>query len=413
MTVYLVDFENVRSEGLKGVEQLTSEDKVVIFYSKNADAITFDVHTLLSKSSAEIETYRILRGGHNSLDFQLSTYLGYLVMENSYKEIVIISRDKGFLCVTNFWEENRDKCNCDIKLCKSIGAAFDNIELENDIDDGLTGKFIERLSGKDGVILSINGEDISQDEIEEPVSSESNMKPASTSGERRIDSVISGGARTETRVYGRPPGPKRTTYSTNIFTKAEPYYRIPNQEGTKKPWQNDNHKSNEPWRQAAGEKKPWKPGQPGTKKIHSEHKNKENKNSRDMEVELPVNRLINRAMEKLVNSSAETIMNKPAEKPVNNVPVASARQQQQTNPQNPTSKNKIFAAEIKLNISDDVRELIKDKYDDTYVPMLVEIIGMSTGKQHFYKMIVNKVGQEKGLDLYRLIKSHYTNLKRK
>jgi len=64
MTVYLVDFENVRSEGLKGVEELTSEDKVVIFYSKNADAITFDVHTLLSKSPAEIETYRILRGGH-------------------------------------------------------------------------------------------------------------------------------------------------------------------------------------------------------------------------------------------------------------------------------------------------------------------------------------------------------------
>ena len=56
MTVYLVDFENVRSEGLKGVEELTSEDKVVIFYSKNADAITFDVHTLLSKSPAEIET---------------------------------------------------------------------------------------------------------------------------------------------------------------------------------------------------------------------------------------------------------------------------------------------------------------------------------------------------------------------
>ena len=70
MTVYLVDFENVRSSGLKGVENLGEDDKVIIFYSKNADAITFDVHMLLSKSMAEIETYMILRGGRNSLDFQ-------------------------------------------------------------------------------------------------------------------------------------------------------------------------------------------------------------------------------------------------------------------------------------------------------------------------------------------------------
>lgn len=405
MTVYLVDFENVRSEGLKGVEQLTSEDKVVIFYSKNADAITFDVHTLLSKSSAEIETYRILRGGHNSLDFQLSTYLGYLVMENSFKEIAIISRDKGFLCVTNFWEENRDKCNCDIKLCKSIRAAFDNIELDNDIDDGLAGKFIERLSGKDGVILSVNGEEVSKDTIDESAVGESNEKPVSEG--RQTDDTASGNERTETKVYGRPPGPKRTTYSTNIFTKAEPYYRVPNQEGTRirKPWQSENYKSNEPWRQAAGEKKPWKPGKPGNKKLHSETKNETDINKRNVEEELPVNRLINKAMEKLINSPSDVVAVHSTDSSVNRTPLP--------NPQNPTSKNKIFAAEIKLNIDDDVRELIKDKYDESYVPVLVEAIGMSTGKQHFYKMMVNKVGQEKGLDLYRMIKSHYTNLKRK
>ena len=57
MTVYLVDFENVRSTGLAGVETLSCEDRVVIFYSKNADSLTFDAHKLLSKSSAEIETF--------------------------------------------------------------------------------------------------------------------------------------------------------------------------------------------------------------------------------------------------------------------------------------------------------------------------------------------------------------------
>lgn len=34
MTVYLVDFENVRSGGLRGVEELSEGDKVVIFTVK-------------------------------------------------------------------------------------------------------------------------------------------------------------------------------------------------------------------------------------------------------------------------------------------------------------------------------------------------------------------------------------------
>ncbi len=118
-----------------------------------------------------------------------------------------------------------------------------------------------------------------------------------------------------------------------------------------------------------------------------------------------MNRLINKAMEKLINSPADRMPAPSAD--------LSVTKPLPPNPQNPISKNKVFAAEIKLNIDEDVRELIKDKYDESYVPVLVEAIGMSTGKQHFYKMMVNKVGQEKGLDLYRMIKSHYTNLKRK
>ena len=144
MTVYLVDFENVRSSGLKGVENLGEDDKVIIFYSKNADAITFDVHMLLSKSMAEIETYMILRGGRNSLDFQLSTYLGYLVMENRFRNIVIISEDKGFLCAINFWEENRELCNVDIKMAKSI-EAFESNDLFNEMEN-VEGSFIQKLS---------------------------------------------------------------------------------------------------------------------------------------------------------------------------------------------------------------------------------------------------------------------------
>ena len=41
MATYLIDYENVKSEGIKGIAQLSEEDRVVIFYSHNADTITF------------------------------------------------------------------------------------------------------------------------------------------------------------------------------------------------------------------------------------------------------------------------------------------------------------------------------------------------------------------------------------
>ena len=83
------------------------------------------------------------------------------------------------------------------------------------------------------------------------------------------------------------------------------------------------------------------------------------------------------------------------------------------NIQNPTSKNKIFAAEVKLNITDDIKNIIGDKYEEDVVPVLVETIGKSTGKQHFYRMLVSRLGQEKGHELYMMIKGQYANLKRK
>lgn len=146
MTVYLVDFENVRSTGLIGVENLNSDDKVIIFYSKNADSLTFDAHKLLNESQAKIETFMISKGGKNALDFQLSTYLGYLVMENKYQNIVIISNDKGFGFVTLFWEENKEKCKADIFLNTSINAHQENKPFVEDSEDEMT-KNVQSLVG--------------------------------------------------------------------------------------------------------------------------------------------------------------------------------------------------------------------------------------------------------------------------
>ena len=104
MATYLIDYENVKSEGIKGIAQLSEEDRVVIFYSHNTDTITFEAMDMIFNSKAQVSKYKILCGGKNALDFQLSTYLGYLIHEAKDSYFYIISKDNGFKHVVDFWK---------------------------------------------------------------------------------------------------------------------------------------------------------------------------------------------------------------------------------------------------------------------------------------------------------------------
>ncbi len=328
MTVYLVDFENVRSEGLRGVENLSADDKVVVFYSKNADAISLDVCMLLNRSKADIETFRILRGGRNSLDFQLSTYLGYLVMENCYRKIYIVSEDKGFLCAISFWEENSELCNAQIRLCKSVANADKENSTSEAYDDGLTGKFLEKVDVKLRALESTNEEKCEKK---------------------------------------KEPKPKESIFKGFSLKKTQ------KQNGLKRDIQKKDSSKKDDSKKDSSKKE-------SSKKDSSKKDNSKKEN-------------LNKDIPKLVSRKQE--------------------HPNQKNIQNPTSKNKIFTAEIKTNITEDVRELVNGKCSEETVPVLVEAIGLSTGKQHFYRMLVSKFGQEKGQEFYTSIKGQYANLKRK
>ena len=103
MKAYLIDFENVKSKGLTGIEQLSPDDKVIIFYSENSDTISFEMHRKVMTSTADIEYLKVRVGGKNALDFQLSTLLGYLLAKGLYTHIFVISGDKGFDKLHDFW----------------------------------------------------------------------------------------------------------------------------------------------------------------------------------------------------------------------------------------------------------------------------------------------------------------------
>ena len=67
MKIYLVDFENVKSKGLQGIDNLTETDTVIIFYSENSDTINFEMHQKVLTSKADIEYFKVNVGGKNAL----------------------------------------------------------------------------------------------------------------------------------------------------------------------------------------------------------------------------------------------------------------------------------------------------------------------------------------------------------
>ena len=124
MAVYLVDFENVSSAGISGIQKLTKEDKVYIFYTVNASNMSFAAHLNLLSSPAEVVYYNVASGGKNALDFQLASFLGYLICQGKEKKFCIISNDRGFEYVKAFWERNGAAADISIFGAPSINRSL-------------------------------------------------------------------------------------------------------------------------------------------------------------------------------------------------------------------------------------------------------------------------------------------------
>ena len=128
MAYYLVDYENVKADGMYGVDQLGKKDCVCIFYSENASTLTFGLHEKLNQTKGKIVLQKVEVGVKNALDFQLSTYLGYLISEKEGKNetYYIVSEDKGLAILTGYWAERGEN----VKTASDIAAAKEDLEEE-------------------------------------------------------------------------------------------------------------------------------------------------------------------------------------------------------------------------------------------------------------------------------------------
>ncbi|MBQ4576583.1 MAG: hypothetical protein IJB07_02515, partial [Firmicutes bacterium] len=92
--IFLVDGDNNINLGLRGIEMLSEDNHVMIFHSKAMEITKFKKK--LAGCRAQIEFIESVRSGKNSLDFQITTELGFL---SNYKDLecaYIISCDKGY-----------------------------------------------------------------------------------------------------------------------------------------------------------------------------------------------------------------------------------------------------------------------------------------------------------------------------
>lgn len=93
--VALIDYENVNSKGLKGIENLSSNDCIILFHKDNS-TMPLSAHKKLEASKVSKDYICVKISTKNALDFQLVAKLGLLCAQKPDEKYCIISNDGGF-----------------------------------------------------------------------------------------------------------------------------------------------------------------------------------------------------------------------------------------------------------------------------------------------------------------------------
>lgn len=127
MNYYFIDYENVHTDGFAGVENLDENDMVCVLYTEQSKVFSLEIVEKIVRQRARLESYKAGTGAKNSLDFQLASYLGYVIAKSEKSEdaFYIVSKDTGFNHLEDFWAERN------VKVRRVINLALD----ENDLKD--------------------------------------------------------------------------------------------------------------------------------------------------------------------------------------------------------------------------------------------------------------------------------------
>ena len=121
MRLFLIDYENVNAAGLHGIGQVSRSDRIILFYSHSANTLSFEIMDEMLEAGIMPERICLEQPGKNALDFQLVTFLGYMIAKNKADEYYIISKDAGYQAAIAFCKEY---LGVPVQLKSSIRAAI-------------------------------------------------------------------------------------------------------------------------------------------------------------------------------------------------------------------------------------------------------------------------------------------------
>ena len=116
MSIYLIDTENVQTRFTQLIPELNQNDSIILFMIKGRHCISLHIDDIvaINKKNIGMSIIDCFNGKakKNALDFQLVSYLGYMISKQDRLQYVIVSNDNGFDPVVEFW---KDHLNIDIE----------------------------------------------------------------------------------------------------------------------------------------------------------------------------------------------------------------------------------------------------------------------------------------------------------
>ena len=78
-------------------------DRVILVYTNNSNDLKFPLFDKISELDIPIQFLKCVCGSTNALDFQLVSYLGYLIHDDPSQTYYIVTNDAGYDSVISFW----------------------------------------------------------------------------------------------------------------------------------------------------------------------------------------------------------------------------------------------------------------------------------------------------------------------
>ena len=430
MRAFLIDFENVKSAGLAGIEELAPDDHVVILYSVNSNTISFEMHQKILQSKTPIEYFQIRRGGKNSLDFQLSSLLGWLLASGNYSHLFIISNDNGFDALTDFWTSGFVATDCVVRRYHTIGQAVNSCKRAErvrpevreqpaaetpakeagpaapEIDPVIremvreqNEQFMKSLGIGEGPDGETPAEEVPVSEVvyeEQPAEEPVTEAPASEESEINVINVID--------LFSMPSSPKKRK------AVPRPVSRSDRRHAEKaEPVKEEPVLSAEPAAMPVTDtvSEPVAASEPVEEVTPAAETPVTEAPVAETPVSEPVSRKEKPSRKKKAprkEKPAPAKEKKAAEAPAEETAPAPA---EETMPaETPAAPAEEKLSKIVSALPSALSEMVTD------VQKIASDVVVSKGKQDFYREIIRQYGQKKGLEIYKIVKSEYSNLKK-